>query len=121
MKTSKQIENKLNLIESFSTESNSWNRLKITGAKVTIDNLGLNKALKNYLETGKTYLTEKSVLILNFKNVVEFINTSDKWKDVRLFSTFDMVLICNAILKDEDKNIARAIRVAKQQAQTDKK
>ena len=121
MKTSKQIENKLNLIDSFTEETNSWNRLKITGAKVMIDNLGLNKALKNYLETGKTYLTEKQVLTLDFKNVVKFINESDKWKEIRLFSTFDMVLICNAILKDEDKNIARAIRAAKQQAQTEKK
>lgn len=121
MKISKNITSKLNLIDSFNEETNSWNRLKITGAKVTIDNLGLNKALKNYLETGKTYLTGKQVLILSFKNVVEFINTSEKWKDVRLFSTFDMVLICNTILKDEDKNIARAIRAAKQQAATDKK
>jgi hypothetical protein len=121
MKISKQIVNKLNLIDSFTADSNSWNRLKITGAAVTIDNLGLNKALKNYLETGKTYLTEKSVLILNFKNVVQFINDSEKWKDVRLFSTFDIVLICNAILKDEDKNIARSIRAAKQNAISEKK
>lgn len=121
MKTSKQIESKLNLIESFTQESNSWERLKITGAKVTIDNLGLNKALKNYLETGKTYLTEKQVLTLDFKNVVKFINESEKWKDVRLFSTFDMVLICNTILKENDKNIARAIRAAKQNAISENK
>ena len=121
MKISKNITSKLVLIDSFTEETNSWNRLKITGAAVTIDNLGLNKALKNYLETGKTYLTEKQVLILDFKNVVKFINESEKWREVRLFSTYDMVLICNTILKEEDKNIARAIRAAKQQAETDKK
>ena len=121
MKTSKQIESKLNLIGSFTQESNSWERLKITGAKVVVDNLGLNKALKNYLETGKTYLTEKQFLTLDFKNVVKFINESEKWKDVRLFSTFDMVLICNTILKENDKNIARAIRAAKQNAISENK
>jgi hypothetical protein len=40
---------------------------------------------------------------------------------MRLFSLHTIQIICSAILKSEDKNIARAIKAAKQQANADKK
>jgi hypothetical protein len=122
MKTSKTNQKRIELINSFNTETaNAWERLKVVTAKTHIANLGLNKALKDYLFEAKDVLTEKQIKILAFKNVVEFISTNEKFNGVTLYSLHSIQLICNEILKQEDKNIARALRTAKQQAQTDKK
>jgi hypothetical protein len=122
MKTSKTNQKRIELINSFNIETaNAWERLKVVTAKTHIANLGLNKALKDYLFEAKEILTDKQIKILAFKNVVEYISTNEKFNGVTLYSLHSIQLICNEILKQEDKNIARALRTAKQQAQTDKK
>jgi hypothetical protein len=109
-------------IDSFdSANANAWERLQVVTAKTHIANLGLNKALKDYLFEAKDVLTDAQIKILAFKNVVSYVNSSEKYNSMRLFSLHTIQIICSAILKSEDKNIARAIKSAKQQAKTDKK
>jgi hypothetical protein len=109
-------------IESFDgANANAWERLQVVTAKTHIANLGLNKALKDFLFEAKGTLTDSQIKILAFKNVVSYVATSEKYNEMRLFSLHTIQIICSAILKSEDKNVARAIKAAKQQANADKK
>jgi hypothetical protein len=109
-------------IESFDgANANAWERLQVVTAKTHIANLGLNKALKDFLFEAKGTLNDSQIQLLTFNYVITYVKTTEKYADMRLFSLHTIQIICSAILKEHDKNTARAIKAAKQQAKTDKK
>ncbi len=97
--------------------ANNFQRLLETSRQVKLENMGLNKAIKTYLEVGtdKQILTENQVKVLTFENVKGFISES-KYKDLQLFSLHQITLVCNEVIKKYDKATALAARAEKQGA-----
>ena len=122
-KTSKAIIEKIEALKSFDKKgASSFKRLLATGKAVHIANMGLNKAIKNYIETAKSvnFLTPKQMQVLTFKNVCDHIKES-KYKNLTLFSVHQITLICNEVIKKHDKNTARAARAEAQNKKEAKK
>ena len=76
-----------------------------------VENMGLNKALKQFLRLAKE--EKLNTKVLTFNNVVEYIKTS-KYKNLSLFSSHQITLICNDVMKKHDKAIKLALRVERQ-------
>jgi hypothetical protein len=102
-------------VENFNVETASaWERLNVTRAKVEIGNMGVNKLIRTFLEEGANVLTDAQKAVLTFENVVNFINSSEELKGVKLFTTWQMNLICNQVVKLHDRNTKLSEKVAKQ-------
>ena len=99
----------------------SWDKLGQVSRKVTLDALGLNKALKNYLRIAKGELTSSQMKVLTFKNCQQYIKSSIKNKNLHLFTTNDIKLICQKVLVKYDANTKRGERVSKQGGTVGKK
>jgi len=104
-----------------SKNAGSWDKLGQVSRKVLVDGLGLNKALKNYLDIAKDELTDTQIACLTFANCVDFIKTSVKYKDLQYFTTNDLKLIAQKVLVKFDANTARALKVEKQGGTVGKK
>jgi hypothetical protein len=112
-----KLEDTLDKIEEFKenqSDENSWTKLGQVSRIVTVEALGLNKALKGYIKVSKDVLTGSQLEVLTFSNCVEFINNSIKYKDLKYFTTNDIKLICQKVIVNKDPNTARALKVAKQ-------
>lgn len=93
---------------------NNWDRLSITTKKTELETFSLSKIAKTFIEVGKDVLTDSQKSILTFDSIKNFVNSSDKYKDKTMFSLNDIKLICNSIIKAEDKGTKLALKVAKQ-------
>lgn len=114
-KLSSKVLNTLEKIENFDSEnSGSWDKLGQISRKVVIDGMNLKKALTNYLEIAKSELTSKQMSKLNISNCKKIIGESVKYKDLTLFTTNDLKLICQLVLVKFDATTARAKKVALQ-------
>jgi hypothetical protein len=101
--------------------ANSYQRLLATSAATTLDAMKLSKAVKAYLETAEKFLTEKQLKIVTFKAVLDSVKASEKYVNQEYFSFHEITLIANKLIKDNDKNVQRAERAAKQQVKANKK
>ena len=102
-------------VENFNNETASaWERLNVTRAKIEIGNMGVNKLIRTFLEEGANVLTDSQKNVLTFENVVNFINSNEELKGVKLFSTWQMNLICNQVVKLHNRNTKLSEKVVKQ-------
>jgi hypothetical protein len=113
--------NKVNALINTNESVNSYQRLLATSAASTLDVMSLSKAVKHYVETSKKYLTEKQLLIANFKAILDAIKSDEKLQCEEFFTFHQIALIANKLIKASDKNVQRAERAAKQQARANKK
>lgn len=116
-KVSNSILQKLDSIEKYDNlkddKKNSFRRLLQVSRLNIVENMGLNKGLKQFLRIAKEELTYKQIKVLTFSNVIEHIKVS-KYKNLPLFSSHQIVLICNEVLKAKDKATLLAFRLDKQ-------
>jgi len=116
-KVSKAIMVKMEKIEKFDNlkeaDKTSYKRLLQVSRLATVENMGLNKALKTFLDVAKGELLPKQIEVLTFNNVKKHLMES-KYKDLPLFSMHQITLICNEVVKKHDKNIQRELRVERQ-------
>ena len=98
----------------------NWERMHVASANADLELMGLNKGLKNFISTSKGILTPKQHECLKFKTVCEWIKTS-KYKDLQYFSTNQIKLICNAVIKANHVETARQIRANNQNKRNAKK
>lgn len=121
-KLSGKVLTTLEKIENFDSENaGSWDKLGQTSRKVVIDAMNLNSALNKYLEIAKTELTDKQMSKLNKSNCKKIIGESIKYKDLTLFTTNDIKLICQLVLVKFDITTARAKKVSLQGGTVGKK
>lgn len=121
-KLSKRLVTKLEKVENFNlTESNNFQKLLHVSNVTEVEMFGLNKALKTYIKNAKGILTPNQLKVLTFDNVLEYIKSSEKYKDLPLFSLHQITLISNAVIKEHDKATKLAARAEKQGAIVGKK
>ena len=110
-------EEKINIsIEKLESKEslNSWERLNLTSKKTEKNIFSLSKISKAFIENGGNILTDTQKECLSFEAIKEHVNSTEKFKDKTMFSINDVKLICNAIIKTEDKATKLALKVAKQ-------
>lgn len=113
-KTSKVILSKLDKSLKFdSDKANSYDKLLQTSRLVVLDGMSLSKAFSRYTAIAKSQLTTKQMGVLTFKSIIKHLEGS-KYGKLQLFSVHQVALVCNEILKANDLNTKRAIKVAKQ-------
>jgi hypothetical protein len=117
---SKTLAKKKSRVENFTNDANSYERLLTASANATLCNLGLNKALKDYLDAANQFLNDKQKGLLTFTNVKNEIAQS-KYASYTLFSFHIITLVCASIIRKNDNNTKRAERAAKQSKATAKK
>jgi hypothetical protein len=117
---SKTLAKKQSRVNNFTNDANSYERLLTASANATLCNLGLNKALKDYLDAANQFLTDKQKGLLTFTNVKNEIAQS-KYASYTLFSFHIITLVCASIIRKNDNNTKRAERAAKQSKATAKK
>lgn len=110
---------KLNNLINKAIDGNNWDKLTAVSFNAKIEGCKLSKIAKTFLdasklENGKSLLTDKQITLLNYSNIVTYIRNSEKYKNVNLFTLNDVKLICNAIIKANDKGTKLALKVAKQ-------
>lgn len=114
-KLSTRLGKKLEKIATFnSEEANNFQKLLHVSNLAETETYGLNRALKLYLEKAKGVLTKNQISVLTFQNVCAYINSSEKYKGLPLFTFHQITLICNAVVKENDKATKVAARVEKQ-------
>jgi len=113
-KVSKAILEKQRKAKAFvKKDANSYSKLLQVSRLTAIDSMGLNKGLKSYLAIADKVLTKQQIEVLTFAKVKKHISTS-KYKALPLFSLHQITLVCNEVLKANDNNVKRALRVEKQ-------
>lgn len=117
---SKNLAKKQERVNSFNNELNSYERLLTASANATLCNLGLNKALKDYLDAANQFLTDKQKSLLTFTNVKNEIAKS-KYANYTLFSFHIITLVCASVIRKNDVNTKRQERAAKQSKNAAKK
>jgi len=119
---SKRLQTKIDRINSYDSEkANNIQRLRHVANKTEVEMFGLNKALKMYLQNAKGELTPKQINLLKFNDIKEYINNSEKYKDLPLFTLNQITLICSAIIKANDEETKRQLRVERQNKKTAQK
>ncbi len=117
---SKKMLEKQEKIKAFNTETaTNIERLRHTSNRVHIANMGMNKMIRTFLEEGSD-LTEAQKACLSFENVVRYINSS-KYKDLKLFSVYQMQCVCSAVIREHHKATKLSERAEKQGAIIGKK
>jgi hypothetical protein len=108
------------IVSSILTNKDKVNELP-TLAKIRLSNniakiqgMSLSKVHKAILGEAKGILTAKQIDNLCFKNVVTFVDSSQKYKGQQLFTANDVVLIMNAVLKQFDGKTKAEEKVRKQ-------
>jgi hypothetical protein len=113
-KVSKAIKEKQSKAEAFKiAEASSYDKLLQASRLTILDSMSLSKAFKHYLVSAKKVLTPKQMKVLTFKAITEHLKGS-KYGSLDLFSVHQVALVCNEILKKNDLNTARALKVARQ-------
>lgn len=121
LQLSKKLNAKIEKIQNFDVENASnWERLKQTGVQSEIATLGVNAVIKRFIKIGENTLTEGQKKVLTFENVITYIKDS-KYSNLMLFTPYQAVLICNAVIKTHHKATATAERAKKQGAIVGKK
>jgi hypothetical protein len=101
---SKRLQTKIDRINSYDKDkANNIQRLRHVANKTEVEMFGLNKALKTYLQHAKGELPQKHINLLKFNDIKEYINNSEKYKDLPLFTLNQITLICSAIIKANEK------------------
>lgn len=102
----------------LSNESNKWQKLLAISSNAKLEMFSLSKIVKTFIESstinGVELLTDKQKSLLTFERVKNVVLNTEKYKDKRLYSLHDVVLICNRILTENDKSIRLAKKVTKQ-------
>jgi hypothetical protein len=108
------------IVNSILTNKDKVNELP-TLAKIRLSNniakiqgMSLSKVHKAILSESKGILTAKQIDNLCFKNIVTFVDSSQKYKGQQLFTANDVVLIMNAVLKQFDGKTKVEEKVRKQ-------
>jgi hypothetical protein len=117
---SKTLAKKQSRVDNFTNDANSYERLLTASANATLCNLGLNKALKDYLDAANQFLTDKQKDLLTFTNVKNEI-AQRKYECYTIFSFHIITLVCASVIRKNDNNTKRAEKVAKQNKATAKK
>jgi hypothetical protein len=99
--------------------ANSWDRLGGASADTQIKMFSLSQISKQFCES--KYVTDKQKTILTTKRILDYVRQSNKYQNKVLFSVNDVKLICNAILKTDDKAVKIALKVTKQGGQIKQK
>lgn len=118
---SKKVQKAIERREKFdSVDSSNWERLLTTASGVILENMGLNKMIRTFLQVGENILTEGQKSVLTFDNVKNYIAHS-KYKDLVYFSEHQMKLICSAVIRENHKATRQAERATRQGAIVGKK
>lgn len=100
------------------SDSNKWQKLLAISSNAKLEMFSLSKIVKTFIESstinGIELLTDKQKSLLTFERVKNVVLNTEKYKDKRLYSLHDVVLICNRILTENDKGIKLAKKVTKQ-------
>lgn len=102
-----------------SKNANSWDKLGGASADTQLKMFSLSQISKQFCES--KYVTDKQKAILTTKRILEYVRQSNKYQNKVLFSVNDIKLICNAILKTDDKAVKIALKVTKQGGQIKQK
>lgn len=92
--------------------ANAWDKLGGASAETQKTMFCLSEIHKKFCES--KFVDDKQREILTKSKVLDFVRNSEKYKDKVLFSVNDVKLICNSILKANDKRIKIALKVVKQ-------
>lgn len=118
---SKKVQKAIERKEKFDAiDSSNWERLLATASGVVLENMGLNKMIRTFLQVGENILTDGQRAVLTFDNVKNYIARS-KYKDLVYFSEHQMKLICSAVIRENHKATRQAERATKQGAIVGKK
>lgn len=119
---SKSIALKMDKIERFDNlpiaKKGTFATLLQVSRLCVVSNMGLNKALKEFL-----YIAKKEGFkfdMLTFNNVREHVQAT-KYKNLPLFSLNQIALICNDFMKLHNDNVKRSIRAERQSKAVAKK
>jgi len=97
---------------------NRYFKLLAISSNAKKESFSLSKIHSTFIEfsiiQGTEMLTDKQKSLLTFTKIKNIVKSTEKYKDKVLFSFHDITLICNGILKTEDKSIKIAEKVAKQ-------
>ncbi len=100
------------------TTDNNYYKLLAISSNAKKESFSLSKIHSTFIEysiiQGKDMLTEKQKSLLTFTKIKNIVKNTEKYKNKVLFSFHDITLICNGILKAEDKSIKIAEKVSKQ-------
>ena len=100
------------------TTDNNYYKLLAISSNAKKESFSLSKIHSTFIEysiiQGTEMLTDKQKSLLTFTKIKNIVRSSEKYKNKVLFSFHDITLICNGILKVEDKSIKVAQKVAKQ-------
>lgn len=100
------------------TSENRYFKLLAISANAKKESFSLSKIHSTFIEysiiQGENMLTDKQKSLLTFTKIKNIVKNTEKYKNKVLFSFHDITLICNSILKAEDKSIKVAQKVAKQ-------
>jgi hypothetical protein len=100
------------------TTDNNYYKLLAISSNAKKESFSLSKIHSTFIEysiiQGTDMLTDKQKSLLTFTKIKNIVKSSEKYKNKVLFSFHDITLICNGILKVEDKSIKIAEKVAKQ-------
>jgi hypothetical protein len=100
------------------TSENRYYKLLAISSNAKKESFSLSKIHSTFIEysviQGENMLTDKQKSLLTFTKIKNIVKSSEKYKNKVLFSFHDITLICNGILKVEDKSIKIAEKVAKQ-------
>jgi hypothetical protein len=100
------------------TTENNYYKLLAISSNAKKESFSLSKIHSTFIEysiiQGTEMLTDKQKSLLTFTKIKNIVKTTEKYKNKVLFSFHDVTLICNTILKTEDKSIKVAQKVAKQ-------
>jgi hypothetical protein len=100
------------------TSENRYYKLLAISSNAKKESFSLSKIHSTFIEysviQGENMLTDKQKSLLTFTKIKNIVKNTEKYKNKVLFSFHDITLICNGILKAEDKSIKIAEKVAKQ-------
>jgi hypothetical protein len=91
------------------TSENRYYKLLAISSNAKKESFSLSKIHSTFIEysiiQGTEMLTDKQKSLLTFTKIKNIVKTTEKYKNKVLFSFHDVTLICNGILKIEDKSI----------------
>ena len=114
MKTqSKSIEKLLNKVDNFNQELSVWQKLQTVSASTKLTQMGLNQALKNYLNEAKNFLDAEHLNELTFANVRAAIASNEQLNELTYFTYHQIATVCNRMLAQKFAAIKKAEQALK--------
>jgi hypothetical protein len=100
--------------------TSNWEKMHHISRKKKVADMSFSQMLKGWIKAAEGELSKDILAVMTFHNVKTWVQASNKYKDLKLFTENDAKMICNNVLKEHVASIALSERVHKQSKKMNK-